>query len=181
MFIVYLISFGVVLWFIAIFNLFVRDKNLIREALGGIDVQLKRRFDLIPNLVEAVKGYTKYERNVLEEVTNIRTKSFNAKDIKEKSEAESKLSGAIKTLFAVAESYPDLKASANFLDLQKNLSQIEDEIQLSRRYYNGNVRNYNIRVQSFPSNLVAGIFNFKEAAFFEIEYATERKAPEVKI
>lgn len=167
--------------FVIIFNQLIRDKNLVREAWSGIDVQLKRRFDLVPNIVEVVKGYAKYEKNVFEEITNLRSKAVSAGTTKEKEDVENKLSGAIKTLFAVSENYPDLKANRNFLDLQKNLVEIEDQLQFARRYYNGAVRNYNILIQSFPSTLVAGLFNFKAADFFEIEYATERKTPDVKL
>ncbi len=177
-----IVILGVVLGFFGItYNLFIRDRNLINEAWSGIDVQLKRRYDLIPNIVASVKGYMQFEKNVMEEVTALRTQAVNAASLKEKIDAENKLSGTIKNLFAVAENYPDLKSSQNFLDLVKNLTEVEDQIQLSRRYYNGTVRDYNIRVESFPSNLVAMMFGFKTREFFEIEFATERAVPEVKI
>ncbi|MBT8379974.1 MAG: LemA family protein [Ignavibacteria bacterium] len=166
---------------IIIYNLFIRDKNLIKEAWSGIDVQLKRRHNLIPNLVATVKGYSKHERDLFEEITEKRAKSTEIKNIKEKAAVEADLSGMIKSLFVVVEEYPDLKANQNFLDLQNQLVEIEDQLQYSRRYYNGRVRNYNIRVESFPSNIIAGIFDFKQEEFFEITLATERKTPEVQV
>ncbi len=176
-----IIAVLVIIWFIFIYNKFIRDKNLIKEAWSGIDVQLKRRYDLIPNLVETVKGYSSHEKNLFQNITEARSKTMNTEVLKEKAKGETQLSGMIKSLFAVAEAYPDLKANQNFLDLQKQLSEIEDQIQYARRYYNGVVRDYNIRVKSFPSNLIANIMNYKEAEFFEISLATERETPEVKI
>lgn len=170
-----------VIWIIFTYNLFIRDKNLIKEAWSGIDVQLKRRHNLIPNLVESVKGYSNYERNLLENITQKRSEAAKIESIKEKAPAESDLSGMLKNLFIVAENYPDLKANKNFLDLQNRLVEIEDQLQYARRYYNGAVRNYNIRVESFPSNIIAGIFDFKQDNFFEISLATERSTPEVKL
>lgn len=166
---------------VTIFNHLVRYKTLMREASSGIDVQLKRRHDLIPNIIEAVKGYMQYERKLLEDITNIRTKLVNNTDAKEKKELENNLSQSLKSIFALSEAYPDLKANKSFLELHKNLVEIEDQIQLARRYYNGTVRNYNIVVESFPSNLIAVFFGFKTAEFFEIEYATERQVPEVNL
>ena len=171
----------IIIWLIIIYNLFIRDRNLMKEAWSGIDVQLKRRHNLIPNLVTAVKGYSKHERNLFEDITEKRAKTIQIDNIKEKSTLETDLSGMLKTLFAVVEDYPDLKANENFLDIQNQLTEIEDQIQYSRRYYNGTVRNYNIRVESFPNNIVSGIFGFKPEEFFEITFATERKTPEVKI
>lgn len=150
------------------------------EAWSGIDVQLKRRHDLIPNVVEAVKGYMQHERKVLEDITNIRASLINAVTVKEKSQRENNLSSAFKSIFAVVENYPDFKANQAILELQKNLTEIEDQIQFARRYYNGTVRNFNILAESFPSNILASLFNFKPADFFEIEYATERNTPDVK-
>lgn len=173
-----LVSLAVII--VLLFNRFVRYRFLVREALSGIDVQLKRRHDLIPNIVEAVKGYTQYERKTLEDITNIRASLFSTTTVKDKSEKENKLSAALKNIFALAENYPDLKASKTFLELQKSLTEAEDEIQLARRYYNGTVRNYNILVESFPNNMLAAIFNFRPEDFFEIEYATERAVPDVK-
>ena len=171
----------IIIWLIIIYNLFIRDRNLMKEAWSGIDVQLKRRHNLIPNLVTTVKGYSKHERNLFEDITEKRAKTIQIDNIKEKSTLETDLSGMLKTLFAVVEDYPDLKANDNFLDLQNQLTEIEDQIQYSRRYYNGTVRNYNIRVESFPNNIVSRIFNFKPEEFFEITFATERKTPEVKL
>jgi LemA protein len=171
----------IVIWTIITYNLFIRDKNLIKEAWSGIDVQLKRRHNLIPNLVSSVKGYSQYEKNLLEQITQKRSEAVKVENIKEKAPAESDLSGMLKNLFIAVENYPELKANQNFLDLQNQLIEIEDQLQYARRYYNGAVRNYNIRVESFPSNIIAGIFNYKQDAFFEISLATERKTPEVKI
>jgi len=171
----------VIVWVVFIYNLFVRDKNLIKEAWSGIDVQLKRRHNLVPNLVESVRGYSKYEKNLFEDITRKRSEAVKVESIKEKAPAESDLSGMLKSLFVVAENYPDLKASQNFLDLQNQLVEIEDQLQYARRYYNGAVRNYNIRVESFPSNIIARIFDYKQDNFFEISLATERVTPEVKI
>jgi LemA protein len=172
---------AIIIWIILIYNLFVRDKNLIREAWSGIDVQLKRRHTLIPNLVASVKGYSQHEKGLLEDITQKRSEAARIENIIDKAPAESDLSGMLKNLFAVVENYPDLKASENFLSLQNQLVEIEDHLQYARRYYNGAVRNYNIRVESFPSNILAGIFNFKQDNFFEITLATERATPDVKI
>jgi LemA protein len=171
----------IIIWIFITYNLFIRDKNLIKEAWSGIDVQLKRRHNLIPNLVSSVKGYSQYEKNLLEQITQKRSEAVKVENIKEKAPAESDLSGMLKNLFIAVENYPELKANQNFLDLQNQLIEIEDQLQYARRYYNGAVRNYNIRVESFPSNIIAGIFNYKQDAFFEISLATERKTPEVKI
>ena len=165
----------VVLYGIYVYNRFVKDRNTIDEAWSGIDVQLKRRHNLIPNLVQTVKGYAKHEAGVLEKVTAQRTGN-KMSDI---NQHETEISKGLINLFAVAEAYPDLKASENFADLQKQLSEIENQIQLARRYYNGSVRVYNTRVQSFPSNIVASYFQFTEREFFEIEVAAERELPEV--
>lgn len=170
----------IVIVIIAIFNRLIRYRNLMKEGWSGIDVQLKRRHDLIPNVVAAVKGYKQYEQELLKEVTDIRSKLTKTEGAREKGKLESGFSRALKSIFAVAEAYPELKANQNFLNLQKTLGEIEGQIQLARRYYNGAVRNYNILVQSFPANTVARAFNFKEAEFFEVEYATERKVPDVK-
>jgi LemA protein len=181
LYILFIVVVAFVIWIVFTYNLFIRDKNLIKEAWSGIDVQLKRRHNLIPNLVESVKGYSNYERNLLENITQKRSEAAKIESIKEKAPAESDLSGMLKNLFIVAENYPDLKANKNFLDLQNRLVEIEDQLQYARRYYNGAVRNYNIRVDSFPSNIIAGIFDFKQDNFFEISLATERSTPEVKL
>jgi LemA protein len=176
-----LILVVIIIWLIVIFNRFIRGKNLIGEAWSGIDVQLKRRYDLIPNLVESVKGYSQHERKLFEDIANIRSQAMAIQGVIEKGQVETALTQQLRSLIAVAESYPDLKANQNFLDLQKNLVAIEDEIQLARRYYNGTVRDFNILVESFPSNIIALIFAFKRADFFEIEVATQREAPAVKL
>ncbi len=142
-------------------------------------MQLKRRYDLIPNLVDAVKGYSNYERELLQDITSLRAKSMQLNTPGEKAKPESALSAHLKNLLAVAENYPDLKANQSFLSLHQQLTEAEDQIQYARRYYNGAVRDYNTRVESFPSNIVASLFNFKQEVFFEITFATERKPPEV--
>ncbi len=169
----------VALWFMGTYNNFVRQKALVDEGWSGIDVQLKRRYDLVPNLVTVVKQYSVHEKDVLENVTKMRTAAMSAQTIDQKAEAEKGLTGALKTLFAVAENYPDLKANKNFADLQKELSSLENDIQLARRYYNGTARNYNIAVRSFPANFLAGMFSFEPVSFFEIS-AEESKNPEIK-
>jgi LemA protein len=166
--------------FIAIYNRFIRLRNLVEEGWSGIEVQLKRRANLIPNLIETVKGYMGHERELLSKVTELRAQSMSAREVGEKGRLEGMLSRSLANVFAVAEGYPDLKANQNFLELQGQLSEIEEQIQLARRYYNGTVRNLNIQVESFPSNIVAGIFNFPKADFFEIEDPAERAVPEVK-
>jgi len=171
----------IIIWLIVTYNLFVRDKNLIKEAWSGIDVQLKRRHSLIPNLVESVKGYSGHEKILLENITRKRSEASKIESINDKAPAESDLSGMLKNLFVAVENYPDLKASTNFLDLQKQLVEIEDQLQYARRYYNGAVRNYNIRVESFPSNFIAGLFDYKQEDFFEISLATEKQTPKVKL
>jgi LemA protein len=166
-------------WLIFLYNKLVRLRNMSKEGWSGIEVQLKRRADLIPNVVEAVKGYMGHERNLLSKVTELRSKSQNAREIGDKSRVEGELSRALANVFAVAEGYPDLKANQNFLDLQSQLGKIEEEIQLARRYYNGTVRELNIKIESFPSNLVAGFFRFTPAEFFEIEDKADQAVPKV--
>ncbi len=161
------------------FNRLVRSRQMAQEGLSGIDVQLKRRADLIPNLIEAVKGYMGHERGVLEKVTELRSQSLQAGTVAEKGQVEGMLSRALGNLFAVAENYPDLKASQNFMELQKSLADIEEQIQLSRRYYNGAVRNLNILVDSFPSNIVARMFGFTAMEYFELEDQADRAVPKV--
>jgi len=170
----------IILYAVGVFNSLIRLKNRTDEAWSDIDVQLKRRHDLIPNLVEAVKGYASHERQAFENVTNARAKAISAQGIAEKAKAENALSNTLKTLFAVAEAYPDLKASTNFLELQRELSDTENKVQASRRFYNGNVRDFNIRIESFPSRIVAGMLKFQKREFFEIEEPAEREVPEVK-
>ena len=164
---------------ITIYNKLVANKNLVAEGWSGIDVQLKRRNDLIPNLIESVKGYMGHERGVLDQVTELRTKSQAAQGVADKARVEGAMGAALANLFAVAENYPDLKASQNFMELQKSLADIEDQVQLARRYYNGAARNFNILIQSFPSNLIASTFKFTTVEYFEIEDAAERAVPKV--
>lgn len=171
-----------VVWFIAAYNSFVRLVNRAKEAWADIDVQLKRRYDLIPNLVNTVKGYATHESSTFEKITEARTSAMNAGTVGEKSKAENMLSGTLKSLFAVAENYPELKANTNFLELQRELSDTENKIQASRRFYNTNVRDLNIAVDSFPKNIVAGVFNFGKMEFFELGEGEEvaRQPVEVK-
>ena len=171
----------VAIFAVSIYNSLVQLRNQVKNAWAQIEVQLKRRHDLIPNLIETVKGYMKHERELLENVTKYRSQAMDAGSVGEKAKAEGMLSGALGQLRVQIENYPDLKANVNFLDLQNQLIEVEDQLQYSRRYYNGTVRSYNIRVESFPSNIVAGIFNFKTEEFFEITLATERNSPTVKI
>jgi len=165
------------LWLAGTYNRLITLRNRADEAWSDIDVQLRRRHDLIPNLVETVKGYASHEKGVFEEVTKARAQAISAEksgDPKQMQEAENMLSGTLKTLFAVSENYPDLKASQNFVELQRELRDTEDKIQASRRFYNSNVRDINIKIQSFPSNIVANLFSFKKRDFFQVE------EPEVK-
>ncbi len=169
----------IVLWLIFAYNRFIRLRKRTDEAWSDIDVQLKRRHDLIPNLVETVKGYASHERELFEKVTEARANAISASGAAKKAEAENMLSGALKSLFAVAENYPQLRASENFAKLQDELADTENKIQSARRFYNGNVRDLNIAIETFPSNIIARMFNFKQAEFFEIE-GEERKPVEVK-
>jgi len=170
----------ILLWVIYTYNRLITLRNRTKEAWADIDVQLKRRYDLIPNLVETVKGYAAHERELFEKVTEARTKAMAAQTVKEKGEAENFLSQTLKSLFAVAENYPDLKASVNFLELQRELTDTENKIQAARRFYNGNVRDLNIKIESFPSNIIAKIFNFQKAEFFEIEEAAVKEPVKVQ-
>jgi LemA protein len=164
---------------VAIYNKLVRSRAMVQEGWSGIDVQLKRRNDLIPNLIETVKGYMGHERGVLEKVTELRAQSLKATGVGDQARVEGALGAALGKLLAVAENYPDLKASQNFIQLQQSLAENEDQIQLARRYYNGAARNLNIVVASFPSNLVAQNFGFTPVEYFEIEDAGERAVPKV--
>jgi len=166
-------------WLIGIYNLLVRSRTLVNESWSGIDVQLKRRYDLVPNLVETVKGYAAHEKTLFEKVTQARAGAMSAGGVVEKGQAENALTQTIRSLFAVAENYPDLKASQNFQELQKNLNEIEAEIQGARRYYNGCVRDYNIATQVFPNSIIANMFGFTHREFFEIGDEAERQAPKV--
>ena len=167
------------LWAVSLYNKLVSKRTLVKEAWSGIDVSLKKRYDLLPNLVETVKGYAAHEKSTLEEVTRYRTASMNAGSTAEKAQAESGLTRALGSLFAVAENYPDLKANENFRQLQVELSAIENNLESARRYYNGTVRENNILVESFPSNIVAGMFKFEKSEFFEIEDNSHRESPKV--
>jgi len=167
------------LWIAGTYNGLVKLKNRAKEAWADIDVQLKRRYDLIPNLVEIVKGYAAHEKEVFEKVTAARSRAMGAETMKERAEAENILSDTLKTLFAVSEAYPDLKASANFLELQRELADTEDKIQAARRFYNGNVRDLNIKIESFPSNLIASARGFQKMEPFELAETVEREAPKI--
>jgi len=160
-----------VLYIIAVFNGLVQLRNRVSEAWSDIDVQLKRRYDLIPNLIETVKGYASHESTVFEKVTEARTQAMQAGSLEEKATAENVLSGTLKSLFAVSEAYPDLKANTNFLELQRELSDTENKIQASRRFYNGNVLDLNNKIDMFPSNVIAGMFSFTKREFFEVAEA----------
>ncbi|MBI3638451.1 LemA family protein [Candidatus Wolfebacteria bacterium] len=170
----------VVLWLISAFNGLVRRRNRVKEAWSDIDVQLKRRYDLIPNLIETVKGYAKHESGVFEKVTEARTRAMGAQSKDEKLKSENVLSGTLKTLFAVSENYPDLKANTNFLELQRELFDTENKIQAARRFYNGNVLDLNTKIETFPTNLMAGAFGFKKEEFFGLENEAEKQPVQVK-
>jgi len=172
----------VALWGVGMYNRFVRLRTRSEEAWADIDVQLKRRYDLIPNLIETVKGYASHERETLEKVTAARTAAMGAQGLAEQAEAENMLSGALKSLFAVTESYPDLKANTNFLELQRELTDTENKIQAARRFYNTNVRDLNIATETFPSNVIAKWFSFAKKDFFELaeDQAAAREPVAVK-
>jgi len=180
LFIVITLFILLLLWGVLIYNSLVTKRNMTQEGWSNIDVQLKRRSDLIPNLVEAVKGYMGHEREVLETVTELRSRTGQANTIDDRAKVEGMLSAALSKIMALSENYPDLKANQTFLDLQKNLSQIEEEVQLSRRYYNGAARNFNIQIESFPSNVVANLFKFGMIPYFALENPEDREAPKVK-
>ncbi len=170
----------VILWIIGVFNGLVVLKNRAKEAWADIDVQLKRRYDLIPNLVETVKGYASHEKGVFEKVTQARASAMSAQGTAKKAEAENMLSDTLKSLFAVSENYPDLKASTNFLELQKELSDTENKIQAARRFYNTNVRDLSIKIESFPANIIANSFGFKQMELFQTANDAEREPVGVK-
>lgn len=167
---------------VVVYNGLVKNRQMVEEGWSGIDVQLKRRTDLIPNLMETVKGYMTHERETLEAVTNARAAATSAANgtPEQRAAAEGQLSSALGRLIATAEAYPDLKANTTFLEFQAALQTVEDEIQMSRRYYNGAVRNLNIQVESFPSNLIANAFKFIKAQYFELENEADRQVPSVK-
>ncbi len=168
-----------VFMFIGFYNSLVRLRNQVKNAWSQIDVQLKRRHDLIPNLIETAKGYMKHEQDTLKAITEARSKAMGADSVGEKSKAESALSGAMSKFFVVVENYPDLKANQNFLALQEELTSTENKIAFSRQSYNDQVLFFNNKIQMFPSNIVAGMFNFKQEDFFELEDKTERAVPKV--
>ena len=168
-----------VAWLIGGYNGLVSLKNRAQEAWADIDVQLKRRYDLIPNLMETVKGYAGHEKEVFENVTAARAAAMGATTTEDKIAKENVLTQSLRSLFAVAENYPDLKASANFIELQRELTDTEDKIQAARRFYNGNVRDLNTMIESFPNNLVASMFGFKQMALFEISEPAEKEAPKI--
>jgi LemA protein len=169
-----------VIWFIATYNSLVRSRNETKNAWSQIDVQLKRRHDLIPNLIETVKGYAKHESGTLQAVTDARAAAAQAHGVAEQARAESQLSAAMSKFYLVVENYPDLKANTNFLALQEELSSTENKISFARQFYNDEVNRYNASIQTFPNNTIAGQFGFKPAEFFQLEDASERKVPEVK-
>jgi LemA protein len=178
--IIWIILGLVVVWIILAYNGLIRTRNRVREAWSDIEVQLKRRYDLIPNLVEAVKGYMAHEKGVFEQVTAARAQAMGAGTREEKGAAEANLTGTLKTLFAVAENYPELKANENFLELQRELADTENKIQAARRFYNGMVMDFNTRIQVFPTNIMASLFSFKAEEFFQVEDAKEREAVKVQ-
>ena len=173
------IIIALVAWVVGIYNGLVRLRNQVKEAWAQVDVQLKRRFDLIPNLMETVKGYMQHERETLESVTQARAAISGAGNLGARAEAEGGLTAALGRLFAVAESYPDLNAKQNFLSLQEELASTENKIGAARNYYNSSVLGINNKVQMFPSNIIAGMFNFKQEEFFELKDEGEREAPKV--
>ncbi len=171
----------IALWLIATYNGLIVNRNRVDESWSDIDVQLKRRYDLIPNLVETVKGYAKHEKEAFENVTKARSAAMGAKSPDDKAETENMLSGALKSLFAVAEAYPDLKANENFKALQDELSDTENKIQAARRFYNGNVRDFNTKLQVFPTNMIGNMLGFKARDFFELDEAEAAAKQPVKI
>lgn len=167
------------IWVFSLYNGLIRARNAVKNAWSQIDVQLKRRHDLIPNLVETVKGYMKHERETLEAVTKARTAAINAGGVAESGKAEGMLSSALKTLFAVAEAYPDLKANQNFLALQEELTSTENKVSFARQAYNDATMSFNNKIEMVPTNILASMFNFQKAEFFELEVPAEREAPKV--
>lgn len=170
----------IALWLVMTYNGLITLRNRTDEAWSDIDVQLKRRYDLIPNLVNTVKGYASHESGTLEKVIQARNMAMNAKGAHDKGEAENMLTNTLKSIFALAEAYPDLKANQNFMKLQDELSDTENKIQASRRFYNGNVRDFNTKLQVFPTNMIGNALGFKKYEFFEIGNEAERATPEVK-
>ncbi len=178
-FIILAIVIVAIIWVVGVFNGLVVLKNRAKEAWADIDVQLKRRYDLIPNLVETVKGYAAHERELFEKVTQARANAMGASGVQAKADAENMLSSTLKSLFAVSEAYPELKASVNFLELQKELTDTEDKIQAARRFYNTNVRDLNIKIESFPANMIASSFGFRQMELFQTANEAEREPVKV--
>jgi LemA protein len=170
-----------VLSIVMLYNRFVVLRTRVNEASSDIEVQFKRRYDLIPNLIETVKGYANFEQSTLMKVTEARTQAMGASGLKEEAAAQNELSGTLKSLFAVSENYPDLKANQNFLELQRELTDTENKIQSARRFYNANVRDFTIATQTFPSNIIAKMFGFKSDAFFELPEGQEAATEPVKV
>ncbi len=170
----------VVFWFAGAYNGLIRLRNEVKNAWAQIDVQLKRRHDLIPNLVETVKGYAGHEKSTFEEVTKARSQAVSAEGVKEQSQAEQQLSGALGRLMLVVEQYPDLKANQNFLSLQEELTSTENKIGFARQFFNDQVMKYNTKIQSIPTNIIAAIFNFGQEDYFELEDQSQREAPQVQ-
>ena len=167
-------------WVISAYNGFIKLKNMVEEAFATMDVYLKKRYDLIPNLVETVKGYAAHEAGTLEKVVQARNMAAGATNMEDKIQGENMLQGTLKSLFAIAEAYPDLKANQNFMDLQAQLQRLEDEIANARKYYNAIVKEFNTKAESFPSNIIAGIFKFTRKPMFEVNEEAEREAVKVQ-
>jgi LemA protein len=180
MIIVLVILVVLVLWVVGMYNGLVRLRNQVKNAWSQIDVQLKRRHDLIPNLIETAKGYMKHERDTLDSVTKARTQAVEAKGVANQAQAEGELNNAISRFMLVVENYPDLKASQNFLSLQEELASTENKVGFSRQFYNDQVLLFNVKIESVPTNIIANMFGFKQAEFFEIEEPTEREVPKVE-
>jgi len=174
-----IVVIGVILWVIGAYNRLVRSRNEIENAWAQMDVQLKRRHDLIPNLVATVKGYAGHERETLEKVIQARAAAINAQGIEQRADAENMLTGALKSLFAVSEAYPDLKANTNFLALQEELTSTENKVAFSRQFFNDRTLVYNTNTETFPTNIIAGMFGFTRKPFFEITAPAEREVPKV--
>ncbi len=170
----------IIVWFMQGYNTFIRLNALVNEGWSGIDIQLKRRYDLIPNLIATVKEYSIHEKGILENVSKMRAESMRTQNIEKKAAAEAGLTTALRSLFAVSESYPELKANTNFMQLQQELSKLEEELQLARRYYNGTARNFNIQRLSFPSNIIAILASFEEKPYFTLSSEEEKNAPSIK-
>ena len=179
-FLIFIVIIAVLIFVsVGIYNGLVKLRNSSEQAWSDVDVQLKRRYDLVPNLVETVKGYASHEKETFEKVVEARNQAMRATSPEDKAQAENFLQSTLKSLFALAEAYPELKANQNFIELQTELSNIEEQIQLARRYYNAVVRDLNTKIESVPSNIVANIFNFQKREYFELDSAEERSAPQV--